>query len=293
LEPRYHLDPTLAATAYLEFNAGRPDLERNNAPELFAQASAFGYIGWPRKVRALISNRDVLDIGCGTGVHGIGFVVCGARSYIGVDPRIDPLRDHAKDMRTGTWQPFGWTGAEIMERLPRIRLFQGGVGELPPDERFDVAILHNVTEHLLELETVLADTCAHIRDDGELVFNHHNFFCWNGHHQQPKLVDNIDYNSSEQRRYIDWGHLDYAPPADHYFRRGLNRLRLHEVRAITARHYDITEWTLIPSKEKQGANRLTDAVRARHPELSDEDFLTQSVFCRARPKRNGTRYGAN
>ena len=289
----YHRDPALVRTAYRYFNTYAADRKRNEAPKLFDRAAELGYLSWPKHIRGLIAGRDVLDIGCGTGVHGIGFVISGVNSYTGVDPRIDPSRGRAKDLRSGKWVAFGWTGAQIMERIPRIRLFSGGVEELPAEDRYDVAVLHNVTEHLPDLDAVLAATVEHLRDDGELIFNHHNFFCWNGHHRPPKRVADIDPNDEEQRNYVDWAHVDFDPPEGHYIRRGLNRLRIHEVREITERYFDVREWTLVPSREEQGAGRLTAAIRARHPELGDEDFLVQHIFCRAVPKHRGAKTDAD
>jgi SAM-dependent methyltransferase len=218
-------------------------------------------------------------------VHGIGFIIAGARSYTGVDPRIDHASERVKDLTTGGYVGFGWTGAEIERRLPRIRLVSGRVEDLPDDALFDVAVLHNVTEHLHDLESVLAAAAGHLRPDGELVYQHHNYYAWNGHHMAPKRVSDIDADDPEQRQVLDWAHIDFQPPPEHYISRGLNRLRLHEVRAMTERHYDIAHWDLIPSDAERGAGRLTDAIAQRYPALEAIELTTQYAFCRAHPKR--------
>jgi SAM-dependent methyltransferase len=276
--------------AMLRFRISQRKLKRQpdaRAEALIARAVELSYLGWPKRIRAHVRGHDVLDVGCGTGVHGIGYLVVGARSYLGVDPRIDLDRDRVKDLRTSTWTSLGWTGRDIAEILPELRLLKGGVEDLPGDARFDLVVLHNATEHLLDLDGVLATIAKHLRPDGTLLFNHHNFYCWNGHHLPPKTVAAIDTADPEQRKYLDWGHLDFAPPEGHYFHRGLNRIRLCELMDLTECHFDIIEWTMKESKPEQGAGRLRDEVRARHPELSDEDFLTQTVFCRAVPKGAG------
>jgi len=285
LESNYLGDAELARAAFRHFNEGNIDVQRNDAPELVDRALDLGYLGWPRKIRAFIKGRDVLDVGCGTGAHGIGYVVVGATRYVGVDPRINPRKDRVKDLRSGRWVSFGWTGAQIMERMPRIKLIAGGVEQLPPEAQFDVAIMHNVTEHLPQLERVLEAAAQHIRHGGQLIFNHHNFYAWNGHHLSPKRVSAIDPDDAEQKNYVDWAHLDFDPDADHYINRGLNKVRIHELRAMTERWFDILEWELMPSDAERGAGRLTETIRARHPELSDLEFTTQSVFCRAAPKQ--------
>jgi len=285
LEANYLNDAELARAAFHHFNEGSIDVRRNDAPELIARALDLGYLTWPRQIRDFITDHAVLDIGCGTGAHGIGYVVVGATRYVGVDPRINPRKDRVKDLKTGRWVSFGWTGAQIMERMPRIELIAGGVEQLPSEAQFDVAIMHNVTEHLPRLGRVLEAAAQHIRHGGQLIFNHHNFYAWNGHHLSPKRVSAIDPDDLEQKNYVDWAHLDFDPPANHYFNRGLNKIRIHELRAMTEHWFDILEWELMPSDADRGAGRLTETIRARHPELSELEFTTQSVFCRAAPKQ--------
>jgi hypothetical protein len=42
------------------------------------------------------------------------------------------------------------------------------------------------------------------------VFQHHNYFAWNGHHMQPKLVSNIQPGNPKHERYMDWAHLRFV-----------------------------------------------------------------------------------
>jgi hypothetical protein len=64
----------------------------------------------------------------------------------------------------------------------------------------------------------------------------------------------------------------------------LNRFRLSEVRALIEKQFEIEAWKPTLSTPDQGAGRLTDAVRKRHPDLSESDFTTQSVWVVARKK---------
>lgn len=284
---RFHQDPKRALVAYRLFNRDAPDRDSNYAPKLIRRATEFGYMSWPRRLRAHVRGKDILDVGCGTGIHAIGYVTVGARSYTGVDPRVDLERDRVKDMRDGKWKSIGATGAEIMRSMPRITLHPGGVETLPDGADYDVVVLHNVTEHLSDLDQVFSQIARHLRPDGIVIFNHHNFYCWNGHHMLPKLVADIDPKDAEQSNYIDWAHLNFDAPAGHYIDRGLNRMRLHELRALTAKHFDIIEWTATQSKPEQGGGRLTPEIRAKHPQYRLEELLTQNVYCRGAFKGRG------
>ncbi|HET6468641.1 MAG TPA: class I SAM-dependent methyltransferase [Geminicoccaceae bacterium] len=290
---QFDRDPELAGRAYALFNRRNGRATGGaSAPvqALIGRATAFGYLSWPKGLRCHVQGKDVLDVGCGTGIHGVGFAVVGVRSYVGVDPRLRLDMGRAKNMRTRRWEPFGWTPAQIMAALPQVRLLPGSfeqmsAGDLPTgDGRFDVAVLHTTTEHLLRLDEVLAGIRDRLRPDGRLIYSHHNFYCWNGHHMPPKAVDEIDPDDPEQRQFVDWAHLEFDPPAGHYIARGLNRIRLDELRSATERHYEIMVWNELPSDAARGANRLTPAIRARYARYSERELRTQHVFCVARPR---------
>ncbi|MEQ8964370.1 MAG: TylF/MycF/NovP-related O-methyltransferase [Azospirillaceae bacterium] len=279
-----HIDQRYARIAYRDFNQDLPGLEENYAPDLIDRAVAFDYVSWPRRIREHITGRSVLDVGCGTGLHGIGYIVAGAGSYTGLDPKISLDNDVAKNLNSGKHEHFGATPREIMRRMPRIRLIPGTFEDIAPQDKFEVVVLHNVTEHLINIEKVFEGIVGVLADNGIVIYNHHNFYSWNGHHLAPKSVDKIDEVDPEQQQLMDWNHLDFEPPEGHYFHRGLNRIRLDDLRALTERFFDIDTWEERPSKTHQGAGRLTPEIKARHPEYTERELTTQNVFCIARHK---------
>lgn len=248
------------------------------------QALQLGYLRWTRALSRWCRGRDVIDVGCGMGLHGIGFLLEGAKSYVGIDPDVKVRSAQIKDQHTGKRVDCGWTPEALMQACPRFEMIRGLSNDLEGKRSFDFAALHNATEHLTDLDGVLASIHRLLRPGGLLVYNHHNWFCWNGHHQQPKTVDKIRPDDPEQARYLDWAHLttDHAP--DSYVMNKLNRLRMDEVRAITERRFRIQVWQPTASTPEQGATRLTDAIRARHPGLADADFTTQNIFVVAQRK---------
>jgi SAM-dependent methyltransferase len=248
------------------------------------QALELGYLRWPKALATWCRGKDVVDVGCGMGLHGVGFLLEGAKSYTGVDPLIKPKSGVLKSLHSGKRLDCGWTPEMLMEHMEHFRMIRGISNELEGRMLFDVATLHNATEHLTDLPGVFDSVARLLRPGGRIIFSHHNWFSWNGHHQEPKTIGRLDPGLPEHQRFADWAHLtgDHAP--DHYVMTKLNRLRLDEVKAITEQHFEIETARTFPSTVNQGAGRLTDAIRARHPELTEADLTTQSLFCVARLK---------
>ncbi|WGF90188.1 class I SAM-dependent methyltransferase [Marinivivus vitaminiproducens] len=261
-----------------------------NADEIrrmLERAEAFGYFEWPFRLRKDVVGQDVLDVGCGSGLHGLGFIASGARSYTGVDPSVSPDEDRVRQKRKRKdgripFESFGWTPQQIEALLPQVRLVCGTDQTLPEETTFDRIVLHQVTEHIMDLDLALARFRRRLRPHGRLLYKHHSYTCWNGHHRKPKTIDEIDPDDPEQRHYLDWAHLDTRPPEEHSM--GMNRVRLDEIRAMTERHFRVVTWREKESSERLGGKRLTADILARHPGYSRRELATQSVFCVAEPK---------
>lgn len=284
LKRTLHDDPDAACRAYLLFNWWRPRTLVNYRPMLIRRAADFGYMHWPSKIAGLVKDRDVLDIGCGMGLHAIGFIAVGAKSYAGIDTKLKLNKDRVKNLRKGKKEHFGWTPRQIMRLIPRITVVRGTIQDIRPKKKFDLAVLHNVTEHLMNIEEVFKGVWERLRFNGLIVYNHHNFYCWNGHHQRPKFTDQIDPNDSTQKNFIDWAHLTFNPPPDHEIAKSINRIRLDELKNLTEKYYRIDSWIEHPSDNKRGAGRLTDEIRRQNPRYTERELTTQGVLCEARKR---------
>lgn len=248
-------------------------------PALVHAADAMGYLRWCRRIRPHVAGRDVLDLGCGRGLHWVGVLLAGARSYTGADPIIRLDDDEVRDTHRRCAARLGVTPREAMGGQLRLSLVPGTLRDLPPGRRFDTVIMHMTTEHLRPIAETFADLAAGLRPGGRIVFLHHNFFCWNGHHVAPRTIDDIVVGDPEQAKVIDWNHITFDAPAGHRIREDLNRIRLDELRALTERHFVIERWEEKAVQTKNGAARLTPAILARHAGCSERELRTQSVFC--------------
>ncbi|QLC23984.1 class I SAM-dependent methyltransferase [Parasphingopyxis algicola] len=283
-------DPEAAKAAHFAY---ADDLERacrNYDPGLIELALRHGYLGWPYRMRRYLRGRDILDIGCGPGLYGTAFLMMGAQSYTGVDPRINLDKARIKDKRKRRYVELPNTLGHIAEHCPDIELIPAKHDALDPDRRFDILSLHNVTEHLLDIGTILSGLGRYVRADGYLLYNHHNFYCWNGHHLAPNSVDRIDPQSEQQRQLIDWNHIlnvgNFAP--DHYMRTKLNRIKLDELKRMTRIAFDIEHWDekrSPPETLERLKPDILEKVLAFDGELTRDDLEINTVTCVARPKK--------
>src|SRR5438552_3091291 len=222
---------------------------RNFHPGLIALAAELNHAEWGYYVRDHIRGNDVLDLGCGHTLYGIGFLIYGARSYLGIDPKLnldEPRLRRRKRFRSELANS-SWTLRQVQEAVPRLRYARADISDLPASERFDVIFMHNVTEHVIALEDLFAEVHRRLRPRGKIIFRHHNYACWNGHHQAPRTIAEIDPASAVQRAYLDWAHLDFDPARHPAVARRLNRIRLFELRALTQKFFKIVSWKELPS----------------------------------------------
>ena len=254
-------------------------------PVLIRKTSEFEYIRWPKRLQPHVKGRDVLDIGCGMGLHGVGFVVSGVKSYTGCDPIVDLDSDLVKNQASGRREQCGWSPRKMMARLPQLHYVPGSVNDLPVSQAFDVIVMHNTTEHLVDIVRVFESVHDRLKPDGRLIFNHHNFYAWNGHHLTPKSVSAIDVTDLRQQRVMDWAHLHPDAELDSHFATRVNRITLDHLRSLTERHFEIAEWHEQLSNETEGRSRLTQEILIANAPRTRRELETQSVYCVARKRR--------
>jgi len=287
--PDWTRDRRQATIAYFHHATDLDVALRNYDPHLIDISTRFDYISWPKRIQEYVRGKTVLDVGCGFGGFGIGFLIAGTKEYTGLDPAMELDSSRAKNKRQRKWDDMGVTPRQIADALPAIRLFQSSSEDKSFDETFDTIALHNVTEHLIHLEEVLSGLTRLCKPDTDVVFHHHNYYCWNGHHLPPNQPAQLDEEDSRHREVYDWRHINLVAdlPPDHYIMTNLNRVRLDELHDLTSKYFDIVRWDEIPSSEQTLA-RLTPAIveRAREavPDITERELRTNAVLGVARPK---------
>jgi len=188
---RYKDNPIRAHRFMNAANFRNPMNTRMLDMKLLRSAVEFNYLSWPRRIFTYVRDKDLLDVGCGTGLHAIGYVVAGVNSYTGLDPKIDFSNDRGKNLRTRQWEQFGWTPSEIMQQLPHVRFIPGTFEEIAPEVTYDIVVLHNVTEYLHNLEAVFKGIVNRLRPNGKILYNGLSI-------QFLKLLDHLKSLMSDQ-----------------------------------------------------------------------------------------------
>lgn len=291
IEPNRHWANRLTQAKIAYFHHA-PDVEaalRNYDPHQVDIAVQYGYLIWPRRIQEHVRGRSVLDVGCGFGGFGMGFLVAGATSYVGIDPAMDLDSTKARNKRARVPADLGVTPRRIAEEIPAIRLIQGPAEKQSLAETFDTITMHNVTEHLRDLDAVLAGLAGLCHADTRLVLHHHSFYSWNGHHLAPVKPSQLDESDEKQQLVYDWRHINAVPdlPDTHPIKQTLNRIRLDELRSSIEVHFDVDQWDEFPSDEEANARltpEIVERVRTTIPDITERELTVNTVLIVARLK---------
>ena len=258
-------------------------------PEMIDISVDFGYLVWPKKIQRHIHGKHVLDIGCGFGGYGNAFLATGVSSYTGLDPAMDLKSRRAKNKRIRQWSEMPKSPQEIMDVVENITLIQGRSEDIKLGVKFDAIVMHNVTEHLMDIESVFRGFIPIVHNSSRLIYLHHNYYGWNGHHKKPVKPSDFDINDPEQCLYADWNHVinQHNFPEGSYVNTGLNKITLDELKRVTEKYFNIEKWEE-KSSDSATCERLSSDILEKivqsAPGISERDLLTHAVFCIAGPK---------
>ena len=254
---------------------------RNLSLPLLEAAIRRKNVHWPLLIARYLRGKDVLDVGCGRSLYGVSFLFAGAKSYTGVDPRLDLDSNVIKDSSAlhGRFEVSPWTPRRLMDRLPGLVYVSGLTSDLSKGSTFDVLAMHNVTEHLMKIDDAFEEFATLVRPGGRIVFRHPNYYSWGGHHMRPRTPAEIIDGDPQQALYRDWEHLRDRPDWPDKIALRQNRIRPGDLRKVVARHFEIELWQTYRSLQIEGGERLTPEILARHPDFTEEEMLTQAIVC--------------
>jgi 2-polyprenyl-3-methyl-5-hydroxy-6-metoxy-1,4-benzoquinol methylase len=123
-----------------------------------------------KHLSAEVAGRSVLEVGFGTG-FGVLQYAPWARSVLAIDSDVDAVSFAANSFPIKNVQ---WSYYDILQYED-------------PNEKYDVAIMVEVLEHIKPWRAALRNICAHLHKDGKLIMSARNAFAdlrHNGHHER-------------------------------------------------------------------------------------------------------------
>ncbi|QUS58251.1 class I SAM-dependent methyltransferase [Pseudovibrio brasiliensis] len=273
-----------AKVAYFHNSVNIKQSLKSFEPELIEKAVELGYCTWPKKIQRHVKGKHVLDVGCGFGGYAFGYLCAGAKSYTGIDPAMSLSEKRMRNKRIRQWVEVPRSAQEIASSIEDIELLQTSTHELLGQNTYDVVCLHNVTEHLLDIKNVFSDIAKLLAKNGKLIFLHHNFYGWSGHHMTPHNPSVLDTKNPEHLKFCDWNHISIVEdlPADHYLHTNLNQLRIGEMQKLTEDFFKIKTWELRPSPDsvlKRLTPEIIEKIQGALPDFTTEELETNAVFC--------------
>ena len=239
----------------------------------------------------------VLEVGCGKAywltllLHAFGARVTGIDTEE-LDPRRTPAKYWSIFRRNGLERAARTLIWDVVYARPYYRELERQCGRplrgLKPDLRsgelgsvgfadgeFDLAVSHEVFEHIADVDAATAQVRRLLRPDGIAYLYVHSFTSISGGHH-------IAW------KYPDTEPSSVVPPWDHLRERRfpdipswVNGLREHDYRAIFERHLAIGHWVYT---KREGERLLTPEIRAELKNYSEHELLTKGFICIGTPR---------
>lgn len=242
-----------------------------------------------------LAGLRVLDVGCGKSYWLSLLLAADGAQAIGVDTEaVESGRGFAKyrhilqangverTLRTAAWDMLFARGYyrelehSVGCRLPheKVELHVYDGSHLPlPDASIDLAVSHEVFEHIADVPAVLREIARVLKPGGRIYIYIHSFTSLSGgHHIAWKHPD-----THPSRVVAPWDHLRERKHAD--IPSWLNGLREHEYKNMFGQWFEIDEWRAM---EEEGRDLLTSDIRRELSQFSERELLTKGFVVRGR-----------
>jgi SAM-dependent methyltransferase len=244
-----------------------------------------------------LTELSVLDVGCGKSYWLSLLLAADAARAVGVDTeRVENRRDLAKyrhilqsngierTLRTAVWDILfarGYyreleraAGHSLPHKAVELHVYDGVHMPLA-DASVDLAVSHEVFEHISDVPAVLNELARVLRPGGRIYIYIHSFTSLSGgHHIAWKHPD-----TRPSRVVAPWDHLRQRKHAD--IPSWLNGLREHEYRTMFEKVFEIDEWRVVA---EEGRALLTDDIRKELSQFTERELLSKGFLVRGHLK---------
>lgn len=276
-EVRRAATPEALLFNYVLVNGAPKERNLPSLMRLFKGAVELGHFELPLQLKSFCHDRDLLHLACGQSLNGVVFRALGARTYTGVDENVSLIRKKFRSRASKETVDLGLSLSDVTRLMPGITFLKSDRISLA--DAFDGVVLQGA-HRIVDLERTFAQLHRALRPRGQIWFSHDNFYAWGGHQGDPKSPSRYDPQDKAQKAFVDWGHVNFAPPEDHRLRTSISRLRIADLRRIVDTYFEVEQWKEVPDRSSIPP-RLTPAIRKKLKGYTDQDLLTKQVICRA------------
>ncbi|MDD2553418.1 MAG: class I SAM-dependent methyltransferase [Desulfotomaculaceae bacterium] len=223
-----------------------------------------------------LKGKRILDVGCGNSLFAYALVQAGVSSYTGIDSNAEVFNPQNDDWAK-TIHSYRKT---LIKKYPNLISYQMMSADDMQfqDETFDLAIAVTVTEHLPNPEETFKEIYRVLVPGGYFFFSHHNFYGWDGHHQGPYNVNELEGELTDtQKTVLDWRHLEADIEYENTY---LNKIRWYKLRELVSKQFFIITWDTKYSYEQRGIARLTNEILNKYSsKYTYEDLAVLENIC--------------
>lgn len=149
-----------------------------------------------------VSNKTILDLGCGTGSHLLHYLQQGAKQVIGIDLSTKMLEQATKNLKSAGFN------------TDQFKLFAGAMQDLSQytDQQFDIITSSFAFHYIEDFPALLRQIYARLQPNGYLVFSqeHPIVTCYQGgdrwlkNENKQQIAYRLNFYRDEGERQRNW-----------------------------------------------------------------------------------------
>lgn len=248
-----------------------------------------------------VENSDILEIGCHSGATSFAMADMGANKVVGTEfsgykveavdmehanneAKLNEVDDDLKTIRTSL--------SHLFKQGERVTFVDDDIchSSLDPNT-FDIICSWEVLEHLHDPEKAFQSIYTLLKEGGISIHEYNPFFCLNGGHSLCTLDflwGHTILNDADFSRYLDEIRPQEKERALSFYRKGLNRMTLHDLK-VQIEKSGLELISILPFTKEQHL-RMVDEKTLRqsqrhYPNLTLLDLAAPRVFVIVRKGR--------
>lgn len=246
-----------------------------------------------RTFNKTVENSEILEIGCHSGAASYSLAQFGASKVVGTE--FSGYKVESTDQQHITQDKLNGVNEELsmmrsklksmFNRSERVEFLDDDICKttLKP-ESFDIICSWEVLEHLHDTEAAFRSMYQLLHNGGIIVHEYNPFFCLNGGHSLCTLDflwGHVRLNEMDFLRYLDEIRPQEKERAASFYKKGLNRMTLHNLHD-QLKVSGFKSISILPFVKEQHLRMITretlEQSQRHYPHLTLQDLTAPRVF---------------